>query len=163
MKNWLVLILSIIVLGGCNDSSYSTQEDSFVEQVEDSTDVEQVEDSTDVEQVEDSTEDFIYFMCGQNSELLEAVTIARLEGKPMSEMVDLLRESRKKNTSDDPKVKAFLDDLTKILIQATDMIYSLPKPKNEKERVSLIEEVRDGVYRGCIKQLLNISRGLEGK
>ena len=36
MKNWLVLILSIIVLGGCNDSSYSTQEDSFVEQVEDS-------------------------------------------------------------------------------------------------------------------------------
>jgi len=115
------------------------------------------------EDLEDSTEDFVYLICKQNSQIVENIFKARFAGKPMSEMVDLLRENRKKNISDNPQLRALVDEWLEEIIQVIGIIYSLPKPKNEEERVNLIEKERDGAYRGCIKRLLNITRGQAGK
>ena len=88
------------------------------------------------EDLEDSTEDFVYLICKQNSQIVENIFKARFAGKPMSEMVDLLRENRKKNISDNPQLRALVDEWLEEIIQVIGIIYSLPKPKNEEERVN---------------------------
>ena len=102
--------------------------------------------STLSESLEEQLEDFYYSFCKDQSDIIEAIVIARFEEVPLSQLI----EGARANT-ENTEAGAIME---KLFINYAKKIYSFPKPKTHEEEINTIEILRDVFYKECLDRYL---------